>query len=164
MSEASFEDLTPAERRWIDTLITRLRDLRGMTLGTYAEAVVAVELPGAVHSAGGTDRWDLTWRRIRIEVKASRRNNWQIRRAWGPDATGKKVQALWADVWVIAVHTGDDHRHGWEFYVVPRALLEKRTVVSLGPSQLHSWGITAIPAAGLPKAIRAAHRANGKPR
>lgn len=163
MSDLSFEDLTPAERRWIETMHGRLRELRGMTLGTYAEAVVAVELDGAKHSPGGTDLWDLTWRKIKVEIKSSRNNTWKIRRASGMDDNGDTVQKLWADVWVIAVHTGTDHRRDWKFYVVPRVLLERRTTANLTRKQLHAWGLTAVEGPDLPKAIRKAHKANIQP-
>ena len=70
-TEDGYADLTAIERRFIDVRLRRLRALGGMTLGGYAEAVVAEALPGAVESEGGTDRIDMTWRGLAIEVKCS---------------------------------------------------------------------------------------------
>ena len=128
------EELTPAERRYLAVMLARLRRLDNTDRGVFAEVLVAEWLPGAVlPQAWGP--WDVTWHGVRIQVKCSGE-----RQSWHPP--GKRSPAKWtvpkrsasdaatdtfsepgrfADVYVLARHTGYDHRVGWSFYVLSTA-------------------------------------------
>lgn len=151
-TEDGYANLTAVERRFIDVRLRRLRALGGMTLGGYAEAVVAEALPGAVESEGGTDRIDMTWRGLAIEVKCTRGAKWGV----GPSnqrEEGVRVSRRRADIYVLAVHAGDDHRDGWIFYVVPRWRLDDHGRKEVGLSRLRDWGIASCDAASLADAV-----------
>jgi hypothetical protein len=153
-TEGGGADLTSVERRFIDVRLRRLRALGGMTLGAYAEAVVAEALPGAVESEGGTDRIDMTWRGLAIEVKCTRGAKWGV----GPSnqrEEGVRVSRRRADVYVLALHAGEDHRDGWTFYVVPRWRLDDHGRKEVGLPRLHDWGVFPCDAAALADAVLA---------
>lgn len=150
------DDLTPAEVLWVGTLLTRLRERRGFSLGIFADSIVATALPGAVLSPGGTDRYDLLWNGIKIEVKSSSKGKWTIKPAFGRESDGTRVCRLWADVYVLAVHDGNDHRTGWSFYVVGRALLNPTAATPIRHADLDGWATGPIDADGLPDAVLAA--------
>lgn len=148
----SYAAPSPVERRFVDVRLRRLQALSGMTLGAYAEAVVADALPGAVESEGGTDRIDMTWRSLAIAVKCTRGSKWGA----GPSNLregGKRVRRRRADVYVLARHAGDDHRNGWTFYLVPRWRLDEHDRNQVGLSRLLTWGITECDVVGLPEAV-----------
>src|SRR3546814_17660246 len=123
-----------------------------MTLGGYAEAVVAEALPGAAESEGGTDRIDMTWRGLAIEVKCTRGTKWGV----GPSnhrEEGVRVSRRRAAVYVLALHEGADHRDGWTFYVVPRWRLADPGRKGIGLSRLRDWGIVPCKAAVFAAAV-----------
>src|SRR3546814_18785003 len=65
----------------------------------------------------------MTWRGLAIEVKCTRGTKGGV----GPSnqrEEGVRVSRRRADVYVLALHEGDDHRDGWTFYVVPRWRLD----------------------------------------
>lgn len=153
-TDDGYAGLTEVERRFVDIRLRRLRALGGMTLGGYAEAVVAEALPGAVESEGGTDRIDMTWRDLAIEVKCTRGAKWGVRPSKQREQ-GVRVSRRRADVYVLALHAGDDHRDGWTFYVVPRWRLDDHGRKEVGLSRLHDWGIAPCEAAALADAVLA---------
>src|SRR5690606_16685677 len=122
-------DLTGAEQIWVGMLLKRLQERRGFSLGVFADALVASALPGALLSPGGTDRHDLTWKGIRVEVKCSTHGQWAIGPAWGRE-DGKRVRRFWADVYVLASQSSEDHREDWAFWIVPKDALgpKRRTI------------------------------------
>ena len=152
------DDLTPAEILWVGTLLSRLRQRRGFSLGIFGDFVVATALPGSVLSPGGTDRHDLTWHDIKVEVKTSTKSRWTVSPANGRDAEGTKVKRLWADVYVLCLHEGSDHRAGWSFYVVPRGRLNPDAPTSIGRGKIREWWLRQVEPDALPEAILAASK------
>lgn len=164
--ETDFKTLVasdPAMRRYVVAFARRAKDLRGFALGLYVEAVVAHEL-GATLSPGGTDDADIEWRPstrgrpINIQVRSCRLRD-APRGGRGSLDVGKVGhRAQLGDVWVFAVHSGNEHRSGWRFLVRSASQLEnfgtqRRVAVGrLATSQ--EW----IELGGLPEAVRAASR------
>jgi hypothetical protein len=157
----ALEELTEAERRWLGIRLRRLRDLSGMTLGSFAEAVVAEALPGALEAPEGTARVDIAWtpranaKPIAVEVKHSRGNLWNVSERNAREG-GVPVRRRRADVYVLANHEGDDHRTGWTFYVVPCWQLDQWGRGTVSESRLAPWGVCRIAAEQLPSAVTAA--------
>lgn len=148
-------NLTEAERIWVGMLRARLQERRGFSLGVFADALVASVLPGAVLSPGGTDRYDLTWEDIRVEVKCSTRRQWAIGPAWGRE-DGKRVRRLWADVYVLASQSSEDYREDWAFWIVPKTKLgPKRTTIRM--KHLEAWQCRRLDLRDLEAAIREEH-------
>lgn len=123
--EADFRKLVesdPAMRRYVLAFARRAGELRGFALGLYVEAVVAHELSGTL-SPGGTDDADIEWLPsvsalpIRIQVRSCRLQD-APRGSRGSVNIGTcGDRSRLGDVWVFAVHDGDDHRSGWRFIV-----------------------------------------------
>lgn len=160
------EDLTSVERRWLALRLARLRDLAGMALGTYAEAVVADALPGSLEAADGTARVDIAWlpegstKEIAVEVKHSRGGQWGVS-ASNARENGERIRRRRADVYVLADHSGPDHRIGWRFYVVPRWRLDGWDRKNVSASRLRNWNIGPVDAEALPAAVLAAAETPG---
>jgi hypothetical protein len=164
--EADFKTLVasdPAMRRYVVAFARRAKELRGFALGLYVEALVAHEL-GATLSPGGTDDADIEWRPstrgrpIKIQVRSCRLRD-APRGVRGSVDVGKADhRAQLGDVWVFAVHSGNEHRSGWRFLARSANELEefgaqRRVAVGrLGISQ--EW----IEPDGLAEAVRAASR------
>lgn len=151
-------ELTAAEVLWVGTLLSRLRECRGFSLGIFADFLVTAALPGAVPSAGGTDPYDLTWNEIKVEVKSSSpvtASGSSHQRKAAVQAR-QKVRRLWADVYVLALHEGSDHLVGWSFWVVPRALLSPTKPTPIRSTTLSDWGLQPAGTDALPGAILAA--------
>lgn len=123
--ESDFERLVesdPAMRRYVLSFARRACELRGFALGLYVEAVIAHEL-AATLSPGGTDEADIEWRPsarvrpIKIQVRSCRLRD-APRGARGSVKIGKVGErARLGDVWIFALHAGEDHRSGWRFLV-----------------------------------------------
>ncbi len=153
------QEFNEAELLWVEMLHSRLRDRRGFSLGIFADALVATALKGSELSPGGTDRYDLSWKGIKVEVKASTRSEWEVRPATGRDSSGRKVRKLWAEVYVLAAHKGDDHREGWEFHVFPRTRFGDHAKQAIRRRHLDDWSSRPVKLRGLPKAVLAASNA-----
>jgi len=146
--------LTAAEQRFLRTMFRRLTEGGAMIAGSYCEAVIAETLPGSVQPALGSHPWDLEWEGINIEVKMTRRRSWQVPERMLRD--GKRERRRRAHVYVLATHEGDDHRGGWEFYVVPTSVLDERGKSSVTVRWVRER-FDPVPLDVMPEAIRAAH-------
>src|SRR3546814_2675148 len=94
----------------------------------------------------------MTWRGLAIEVKCTRGTKGGV----GPSnqrEEGVRVSRRRADVYVLALHEGDDHRDGWTFYVVPRWRLDDHGRKEVGLSRLRDWGIVPCNAELLADAV-----------
>lgn len=164
--ETDFKTLVasdPAMRRYAVAFARRAQQLRGFALGLYVEALVASEL-GATLSPGGTDDADIEWRAstrgrpIKIQVRSCRLRDAPRGARGSVDIGEADHRARLGDVWVFAVHAGQEHRIGWRFLVRSAQQLEnfggqRRVAVGrLAPS--HEW--LGLPE--LPDAVRAASR------
>lgn len=157
-----YDDLTASERRFVEVRLRRLQALGGMALGTYAEAVVAEALPGAVESEAGTDRVDMVWDGRAIEVKCTRGTKWGVAPSYKRE-DGVKVRRRRADLYVLAQHHGDDHRVGWSFYVVPRWRLDDHGHDQVTVSRLSEWGYVICGVEDLPSAVAASDISKNTP-
>ena len=121
-----------------------------MVLGTFAEVVVAAALPGSVLSVLGTERMDLLWEGINIQVKCTTRvpPEWGLGKSFG-------LKSDDTDTYVFARHQGEDHIEGWTFHVVPRSWLIERGVKSVRLGALKK-AFTQCESSELANAIRGA--------
>jgi hypothetical protein len=154
----------PAMRCYAIAFARRAQELRGFALGLYVEAVVAGSL-GATLSPGGTDDADIAWRptkkgpAVKIQVRSCRLRD-APRGARGSLAIGVEGdRARLGDVWVFAVHRGNEHRDGWRFLVRRPEQLDKdfgpkRRVAVRKLAPPHEW----VELADLPRAVRTASR------
>lgn len=97
----------------------------------------------------------MTWRGLAIEVKCTRGAKWGV----GPSnqrEEGVRVSRRRADVYVLALHTGEDHRDGWTFYVVPRWHLDDHGRKEVGLARLRDWGVFPCEVTALAEAVLAA--------
>lgn len=129
-----------------------------MIAGTYCEAVVAEALPGCVQPVLGTHPWDLDWEGIKVEVKMTRGPSWQV--PGRVERRGDKVTRRLADVYVLATHSGTDHRDGWAFYVVPTGWLDARARKSVTRRAVMA-AFDQVNPSRLPDAVRAAALRHG---
>lgn len=170
----TYEHRTPVEERYLAEVLARLRRLDNTDHGMFAEVLVAEALPGAV-LAQAWGSWDVTWNEVRIQVKCSgERQSWHQpdkpptlatwtapkRRHWDAATdTFSDAQGRFADVYVMARHTGYDHLTGWTFYVLATNTLAEIATsggnVSL--AGLEKAGIQPVDADGLPDAVAHAH-------
>ncbi|MBX3287531.1 MAG: hypothetical protein KF703_19450, partial [Actinobacteria bacterium] len=111
MADDLLDSLSPSERLFLGVLLGRLQSCAPMILGIYAEAVVALALPGATHVKAGTDRTDLRWtdggRELAIEVKCTSGTVWSVGPSYAREG-GERVRRRRADVYVLARHEGAD--------------------------------------------------------
>lgn len=159
-----------------------LPDLRvNNARGVFAEFLV--------HRAVGSHRPRVEWAShdvetddgIRIEVKASGYlQAWEQRtlsdvrfsglraRTWAPDIGHSPTATYNADVYVFAVETAREaalydplDTSQWEFYVLPRSVLEKRAVGSLGLNAVRKAAGPPVAFSDLGNRIRAAAPTDG---
>ncbi|WEK12340.1 MAG: hypothetical protein P0Y48_07555 [Candidatus Microbacterium phytovorans] len=132
-----------------------MSDLRvNNTRGYLAEFLVARALGSSAHRVEWDD-YDVLWRDIKIEVKASaylqawpQRAPSQLRftglrgHSWGDITQGMSTEKTYkADVYVLAALTTTSHADydpldvsAWEFFVIPRSKLIELGVDSIGRS------------------------------
>lgn len=149
-------ELTGAERRFLTTMLRRLRAGGGMIAGSFCEALIAEALLGAKEPDLGAHPWDLEWDGIRIEVKMTRGSSWQVPERMVRD--GRRERRRRADVYVLALHEGEGHLDGWTFYVVPTAVLDARLAKSIGVREVRRT-LAPVSYEEMPDAVRAAYGA-----
>lgn len=153
------EELHPWERHWLAGRLERLKAMTNTALGTYAESLVALSLPGCKMANDGWAAVDMVWENRTIEVKSSSgrqswhregdqpsRASWRVApvHQWFPAPDGQparqgrwsKRAERWSEVWILARCEGQDHLTGWHFYVVPRWWLDQLGQKSISEATL----------------------------
>lgn len=171
------DDHDPVATATVATFAQRLQQCDPAMVGTYAEHLVARHLGGHVNDAG----WgpiDVVWHppsntgveQIDVQVKAARafrtfgdgivnnvtfstRASRSLTDVWAQT----KTPAARADIWVFALHGGENLREGWRFFVVAGSALDH-----LGQSSISLNALTlrfGYPVSGeeLPGRVLAVH-------
>lgn len=182
----SFDKLDVVEQRFLQETHRRLHARDPWTRGLYAEALVAYLLPGAqlaAHSASPHDvEWTVDGRTITIAVRATGSysmdhrfddvyvkpfpGSWKFgppKRAWDPttqdfvrDHKGEVLRRCWADVAVLCHHTDFNIESGWNFFALPRSVIETWPSSTLTPKSLMKAGHTAPFLEQIEQAVRMA--------
>ncbi len=140
--EAALERFGELQKRRVLKMYNRHRAM-------FAECYVAQLLPGAEVVENPTAAWDIVWPNddapVRVQVKCSgqflpmhgmsdKEPNWKLKEpkyGWEPDTNEKLLGGHHCDAFVLARHSGEDIRHGWEFAVLRPAEVSGWTTVTM---------------------------------